>query len=100
MYNEVITLLNITSVVNDYGDMVETEVKKEVFAQVKSIGMKETYQALSVGLKPELTFVLSDYYDYENQNVIEYEGERYSVIRTYRKTNELELVVTRDASTE
>lgn len=100
MYDEVITLLNITTTTNDYGDMIETETKKDVFAQVKSIGMKETYQALSVGLKPELIFILADYYDYENQKAIEYEGERYSVIRTYRKSNELELVVTHDASTE
>lgn len=96
MYNDVITLLTITETVNDIGDLVETVAKKEVFAQVRSVGMKESYEALAVGLKPELTFVLADYYDYDDQEFIEYNSVRYRVLRTYRKTsNELEIVVTR-----
>lgn len=96
MYNEVIALLTITLIKDDIGDMIETIIKNEVFAKVRSIGMKEKYEALAVGLKPELTFVLADYYDYDNQEFIEYEDNRYSVLRTYKKdTNELEIVVTR-----
>lgn len=96
MYNDVITLLTITEAENDIGDLVETITKKEVYAQVRSIGMKEKYEAFAVGLKPELTFVLADYYDYDDQEFIEYNSVRYSVLRTYRKiTNEIEIVVTR-----
>ena len=96
MYNDVITLLTITEAENDIGDLIETISKKEVFAQVRSIGMKENYEALAVGLKPELTFILADYYDYDDQEFIEYNTVRYKVLRTYRKTtNELEIVVTR-----
>lgn len=96
MYNDVITLLTITTTTNDYGDMVESETRKEVFAKKRSIGMKEKYEALAVDLKPELTFVLADYYDYDGQEFIEYEGVKYSVLRTYIKdTNEIEIVVTR-----
>ena len=40
MYNYVITLLTITETVNDIGDLVETVEKKEVFAQIRSVGMK------------------------------------------------------------
>jgi len=93
MYNDVISLLTITLATNDIGDMVETIVKSEVFAKVKSVGMKENYEALAVGLKPELVFVLSDYYDYDDQEFIEYKAKRYKVLRTYRKeSNELEIV--------
>ena len=96
MYNDVISLLTITNSTNGMGDTVETIVKHEVFAKVKSIGMKEKYEALAVGLKPELVFVLADYYDYDNQEYIEYEDNRYKVLRTYKKeSNELEIVVTR-----
>jgi len=96
MYNDVITLIAVSKAVNAIGDMVETETETEVFAEVRSIGMREKYEALAVGLKPELTFVLADYYDYDNQDMIEYETVRYKVLRTYRKTtNELEIVVTR-----
>lgn len=96
MYNDVIALLTITETVNDIGDLVETVAKKEVFAQIRSVGMKESYEALAVGLKPELTFALADYYDYDDQEFIEYNSVRYRVQRTYRKaSNELEIVVTR-----
>ena len=96
MYNDVITLLSITESVNGIGDLVETITRTEVFARVRSVGMKESYEAFAVGLKPELTFVLADYYDYNDQEFIEYDSVRYKVLRTYRKTtNELEIVVTR-----
>lgn len=96
MYNDVITLLSIATTTNEVGDTVETITSKEVFAQVRSVGMKESYEALAVGLKPELEFVLADYYDYDDQEFIEYNSVRYRVLRTYRKlSNELELVVTR-----
>lgn len=96
MYNDVITLLTITQTVNEIGDTVESISKKEIFAHVKSVGMKEKYEALNVGLKPELVFVIADYYDYDDQEHIEYDSKRYKVLRTYRKeSNELEIVVTR-----
>lgn len=96
MYNDVIALLSIEEEPNDIGDLVETITRTEVFAEVRSIGMKEKYEALAVGLKPELTFVLADYYDYDNQEAVEYNGIRYKVLRTYQKrTHELEIVVTR-----
>lgn len=96
MYNDVIALIKITTTTDDYGDAVEIIERNEVFAKVRSIGMKEKYEAIAVGLKPELVFVLADYYDYDNQDAIEYENQRYSVLRTYKKdTNEIEIVVTR-----
>jgi SPP1 family predicted phage head-tail adaptor len=96
MYNEVIELLAITETINEVGDRIESITKKEVFAQLRSVGMKETYEAMNAGLKPEKVFVLADYYDYNDQEFIEYENERYTVLRTYRKnSNELEIVVTR-----
>lgn len=96
MYNDVITLLTIAEAPNAIGDIVETITEKDVFAQVRSIGMKESYEALAVGLKPEMSFLIADYYDYDNQEFIEYNSVRYKVLRTYRKgSNELEIVVTK-----
>ena len=96
MYNDVITLLTITEAPNTIGDIVGTITRADVFAQVRSIGMKESYEALAVGLKPEMAFVIADYYDYDSQEFIEYNSLRYKVLRTYRKgSNELEIVVTK-----
>lgn len=101
MYNDIIALLSINHTVNNAGDTLEVVSRKEVFAQVKSIGMKETYEGIAIGLRPECVFVLADYYDYDGQKDIEYNGVRYSVLRHYRRPGsiELELVVVADAST-
>ena len=101
MYDEVLKLVSTKITIDELGDTREEYETREVFAQVKSVGMSEKYQALAVGLEPELTFVLADYYDYENEKYVEYEGRRYTVIRTYRKgNNEIELVVSRVGDTE
>lgn len=96
MYNEVIELIKVVNTINDIGDPVEVKTSREVFAQMRSIGMKETYEAMSHNLKPEMVFILSDYYDYDDEDVVKYNEVEYRVLRTYRKgTNELEIVVTR-----
>lgn len=96
MYNEVITLVSKTYTIDEYGDTQATRTEREVFARIKSIGMKEKYEALQAGLDPEHTFILPDYYEYDNETEILYEGNTYRVIRTYRNGKTLEIVVTRD----
>lgn len=98
MSNDVIKLVAKTYTVDSYGDSVATKTQREVFAEIRSIGMKEKYEALQAGLNPEYTFVLSDYYEYENEDEVIYNQETYRVIRTYRKDKTIEIVVTRDSS--
>lgn len=103
MYNDIIKLQTLTSeTVNDEADRVPTYTSKEIFAEKKSVGMKETYEALSVGLKPEMVFEIADYLDYSNQQFLTYEevagvSVTYKVLRTYRKipSTKLEITVTR-----
>lgn len=103
MYNDVINLLSETEVEAANGDLIPSETIKTVFANVRSIGMKEQYEALSNGLHPECTFIIADYLDYNNEQYIEYGTDsagkpvRYRVLRTFRKdgADELEIVVTR-----
>ncbi len=96
--NSVLTLIQQTQGVDEYGDSVTTETSREVFAKLGSIGQKEFYQAHAVGLQPELKFVLADYLDYNNEPVAEYEGQRYRILRTYRKGQQLELTVYREVN--
>lgn len=100
MCNDVIFLIRENKIVDDYGDTIVERVKTPIFAEVRSIGMRETYEAMALGLKPELTFVLADYYDYNEEEFIEYAETVYRVIRTYRKSHKLEIVVTKNAITE
>lgn len=96
--NEVISLIQQTHGVDDYGDPVITETAREVFAKLGSIGQKEFYQAHAVGLQPEVKFVLADYLDYDGEDQVEHNGVRYRVLRTYRKGQELELTVYREVN--
>lgn len=91
--DEVLTLIQQTQGADDYGDPILTEAAREVFGRLSSIGQAEFYQAQAVGLKPELKFVLADYLDYEGETLVEYNGQRLRVLRTYRTGQELELVL-------
>lgn len=100
MYNEVITLIKEHKSVDAYGDTVVTTTEKNVFAEYRSIGQSEFYQAQAVGFKPEIKFVIADYLDYDGEQSLKYRPfggtERtYNVLRTYRTGNELEIVVNR-----
>lgn len=92
MYNDVLYLISESRTVDEYGDPVVTSTKRPVFCKVGSIGQKEFYQAHAVGLQPEIKFVISDYYDYNGEKRLEYNGVNYSVLRTYRDGKTLDIV--------
>lgn len=96
MYNDLIKLISVTTTTDEVGDTVEVKTENEVFAEKKSIGQSEFYQAQTVGLKPEIKFVLSDYYDYSDEQTIIHDGKEFRVLRTYRTGNELEIVCVGD----
>ena len=53
--------------------------------------------AAAAGLK-EICF--TDHLDYEGERLCEYNGQRYSVLRTFRTGQELEIVVARASAEE
>lgn len=93
MYDDLIVLVEEreTEKTDQYGDKIIEEICNEVLAEKMSIGMKEFYQAQTDGYKPEIKFKLADHYDYDNQKLVDYEGFRYKVLRTYQSGNELEI---------
>ena len=94
MYDSQIVLVKETTETDDYGDSVQTQQKRTVFAELMSIGMKEFYQAQDNGKKPELKFKLADYEDYEGESRVIYNGIIYKILRTYKtQRNELEITV-------
>lgn len=76
------------------------EKSRTVFCRLASIGMKEFYEASARDFYPELKFILADYLDYEGEQLVEHNGQRYRVLRTYRTGQELEIVVTRASAEE
>ena len=76
-----------------YGDPdTELKLSDAVFAELRSIGQSEFYQAQTAGQRPEIKFKITDYMDYQGQRYLIHEGVRYSILRTYRTgNNELEI---------
>lgn len=96
--NEILNLIQTAETADEYGDLVVEENPRRVFAKLGSIGQKEFYQAQAVGLQPELKFVLADYLDYNGEQLVDYNGQRYRILRTFRKGQELELTVYREVN--
>lgn len=102
--NEILTLIQQTHGVDDYGDPVITETERTLFCREASVGQREFYQAHAVGLKPEIKLVIADYLDYHGEQLLYYvpkgmtEPELFRVLRTYRTGQELELVCYREVN--
>jgi hypothetical protein len=92
MFDYELTLINLTYQENDMGDSVGGEPEPTtILCGLKSVTRSEYYAAAKSGLKPEMVFVVNRY-DYSKQSEVEFEGNRYKVIREYRsgKSNGLE----------
>ena len=100
MFDSVITLMKETNTVDSYGYTTQTFTERPIFAEVKSIGQSEFYQAEAVGLKPEIKFVIADFADYQDEKRLKYTPfggteQIYDVLRTYRNKLNLEIVCAR-----
>ena len=72
-----------------------TPAERDVFVEVGSVGMQESYEARSVGLSPEFRFKLRVAEDYENERLLRYRGTMYKVVRTYMHSDGIELYAER-----
>lgn len=93
MYNDVIELGKPVIIEDDRGNQTKDYSFKEVFAEVKSVAQSEYYTAAQSGFKPVFKMILSDYYDYDEEDTVLYGGVLYHIIRTYRNGLQLELTV-------
>lgn len=97
--SDVINLISITQQQDEYGQWVDTPTSKQVFCQVESVGQREFFEAGRNGLNPQFKFTLFGG-DYNNEPLVEYKGNQYSVYRTYlTKSDKMELYVERKGGT-
>lgn len=93
--SDVISLISVTRVQDDYGDWTETLQKRQVYCQVNSIQQREFFEAGRNGLNPQYRFTIF-FGDYQDEELVEFNGKTYSIYRTYLKKNDqLELYVER-----
>lgn len=91
-YDDTISLIDVRTTRDDYGDPVETETATEVLCNINGVSFNHDYQARSSGLKPEFTATMHRF-EYSEEKLIEYNGQRYAVDRAYPLgTDEVELL--------
>lgn len=82
MYEDVATLVSYgASTFDEYGNESITTEKTDVYVKTRGVYQNEYYNAAQVGLKPSITFVISNREDYHEEQVVEYNGHVYTVIR-------------------
>lgn len=91
--NEILTLIS-----REPG--TDSITKRDVFCKVASIGQAEFYQSYAVDVHPEAKFILADYLDYNGETLADYNGNRYTILRTYRTGQALELTVSQASMEE
>lgn len=88
LWRDVVDLIGETFTENAMGDTISTLTKRQVFANKKSVRQSEFYLAASSGLRPELMFEVR-YVEYNNEDILEYNGKQYAIIRQYSKNDEI-----------
>lgn len=88
-----IDLISVPETAGVYDTAAETT--RRVFAEVRSVGYREFYEAQEQGLEPSIVFVLADYAEYKNERFIDYDGARYRVIRSYVDRERIQLTAER-----
>lgn len=91
---DVITLITQAITTDKYGNEVATETERTVYCEVDSISQTEFYAAANTELNPEYKFTIF-FGDYEGEDLVLFNGARYSVYRTYRTGDDLELYTER-----
>lgn len=88
-----INLISRTFTSDTIGQQVAAETIKTVVAELKSINRSEWVAAHQVGYNPVVTAIVSAF-DYNNEEIVEIDSERYVVYRTYsRKDDYIELML-------
>lgn len=82
-FDNELTLINLTYSENDMGDSISKEERTNILCDVASVTRSEHYAAASHGMKPEVVFIVNQY-DYNKQSMVEFEGNKYRVIRHYQ----------------
>lgn len=91
---DVITLLKDTPTAHGIFDTVP-RIEREVMCEVGSVGMRETYQAMSQGLSPSIVFKLALAEDYCEERKAIFHGVEYRIVRTYLTGDGIELTCER-----
>lgn len=92
-YTEIIYLITKIKGEDDIGNITSSsETSKKCYAKKQSIRSNEFYNAIEVGITPSIEFVIKKL-NYSNEEEIEWNNDRYSIIRTIDPKNRFDIVL-------
>ena len=97
--DSIINLIGETRTQDASGVFHNTPDLRQVFCKVRSVSAREFFEGGRNGLNPELKFTMFAA-DYQGERVLEYNGDKYAVYRTYKAGSDyIELYAERKGGT-
>ena len=92
-YNEIIYLINLVKTEDEIGNVIKSsETRNKCYAKKQSVKMNEFYSAVETGFSPTCEFVIKKL-NYNGETEVEWNNERYQVIRTVDPKNKFDIVL-------
>lgn len=92
-YSEIIYLINKINGKDDIGNYTTiSEEKNKCYAKRQSVKTGEYYNAIEAGLTPNCEFIVKRL-NYSGEDELEWNNERYQVIRTVDPKNKFDIVL-------
>ena len=86
-YSEIIYLISTVKTEDEIGNIINSsETSTKCYAKKQSVKTNEFYSAVEVGLTPSCEFVIKRL-NYNGEEEVEWNDERYQVIRTIDPKN-------------
>lgn len=91
-YREKLNLISKVETQDSIGNIISTESSRMVYAKKNFIGVQEYYNAVSVGITPAIQLQIRAL-NYNNEGEVDYNNERYNVIRTKMVDGDIVLIL-------
>lgn len=92
-YTDIIYLVSQTDTEDAIGNVVSSDSTfKKCYAKKQSVKRGEFYNAVEVGITPSVEFVIKRL-NYNNEEELLWNNERYSIIRTADPENKFDIVL-------
>ena len=92
-YSEIIYLINEVQEEDEIGNTITSfSTSSKCYAKKQSLRTNEFYNATMVGLTPSCEFVVKRL-NYNGQNELEWNNERFDIIRTVDPKNKFDIVL-------
>ena len=92
-YTEIVYLISRTPGEDDIGNSItSSETSEKIYAKKQSVRTKEFYNAVQAGHNPSIE-LKTKRLNYNGENELEWNNERYSIIRTVDPDDKFDIVL-------